>query len=316
MLKSPQGRKYKNEKLIKLKKPISFLKHSIICNHVLTEKNKIRFLLQIFRWYKKSNTHYKVEFYLKKKKYITDLDYINLSVKIQKAGLKKLLLKLGYHLKDYKNLKRRIYSLNFYFFFIDTHKMHINEKKKKNTDLKNITVDINVNNFDILNVFITTNSYYFDEFYYIINTWKSYKKKEEDEYDLLFNKLEYIFSIQRSYKTIAYELYFPWHLNKDHYYEILHRKSERKFKAFINEKKLHRIFPLKNVQGTFYVKDKNNLTADKIWIILIKSNTFKKKQDLFNFLKVLIEQCNKQVKIEPMPIYLYIENINDNSIIH
>lgn len=314
MNKSPKGRRYKNDKLIKLKKPISFIKHSIISNHFLTDKNKIRFLTQIFRWYKKSNTHYKVEFFLKKKKYISDLDLINLSVKIQKAGLKKLLSKLGYCLKDYKTLKRRIYSLNFSFFFIDTRKIDINDRKKKNTELKNITVDITVNNFDILNIFITTNSYYFEEFYYIINTWQSYKKKEEDEYDLIFKKLEYIFSIQRSYKIIAYELYFPWHISKDAYYELLHRKRERKFKAFINEKKFDRIFPLKNVQGTFYVKDKNNLTSDIMWIILIKQNTFKKKQDLFNYFRFLIRECNIQYNIEPIPAYVYIENIDVNSI--
>lgn len=312
--KSPKGRKYKNEKLKKLKKPISFFKHSIICNDLLTDKNKIRFLTQLFRWYRKSNTHYKVDFFLKKKKYITDLDFINLSVKIQKAGLKKLLLKLGYHLRDYKTLKRRIYSLNFSFFFIDTKKVYTTDNKKKNNEQKNITVDINVNQWDIVKVFITTNSYYFDEFYYIINTWKSYKKKEEDEYDLIFNNLEYIFCIQRYYKIIAYELYFPWHMSKDDYYERIQRKSERKFKAFITEKKIDRIFPLKNIQGTFYVKNKNNILDDTMWVILIRKNTFNKKKDFFNYLKILIKECYRQYKIEPIPAYIYIENININSI--
>lgn len=306
--KSCRGRKFKNKKLKKLKKPISFLKNSIICNECLTDKNKIRFLTQIFRWYKKSNTHYKVDFFLKKKLYISNLDWIKLSVKIQKAGLKKLLLKLNYHLKDYKTLKRRIYSLNLSFFFVNIQNKKVNIIKKNNED-KNITLDVYVNKFDIINIFITTNAYYFEDFYYILQKWQSYKEKEQDEYDLLFNSLEYIFCISRNYKIIGYELYLPGHMTKDDYYEFLQRKTEKKFKAFVSERKFDKIFPLKKVKGTFYCKDKNNINSDIIWIILIEPNMFKKKEDLFNHFKSLIKQCNKRYNIEPMPVYFYIENI-------
>jgi len=44
-----KGRKFKKEKLKKLKKPISCEKKSIIFNSDISEKNKIRFIAQIFR---------------------------------------------------------------------------------------------------------------------------------------------------------------------------------------------------------------------------------------------------------------------------
>jgi hypothetical protein len=95
-----------------------------------------------------------------------------------------LLLKLNYHLKDYKKLKRRSYSLNLKFFFL-------NMEDNKN---KEITIDIKAKNFDIFNIFVTTNSYYIDEFYNIINFLNSRKFKEKDENDIMLKKLTYIFS--------------------------------------------------------------------------------------------------------------------------
>jgi hypothetical protein len=44
-----KGRKFKKEKLKKLKKAISCEKKSIISNSNISEKNKIRFITQIFR---------------------------------------------------------------------------------------------------------------------------------------------------------------------------------------------------------------------------------------------------------------------------
>jgi hypothetical protein len=151
-------RKFKNDKF---KKPISCNKKSIISNYNLNEKNKIRFLTQLFRWFNKDSRHYKLNYFLKKKSIISNLDIIDLSVKIQKAGWKKLLLKLNYCLKDYKELKRRSYSLTFTFFFIN-----INDIKNKE-----ITVDIESNIYDNFNIFITTNAFFLKEFYNIINTF-------------------------------------------------------------------------------------------------------------------------------------------------
>jgi hypothetical protein len=91
---------------------------------------------------------------------------------------------LDYHLKDYKILKRRSYSLNFTFFFL-------NIEDKKN---KEITLDIKAKNFDIFNIFITTNSHYIEDFYNIINILNNRKYKEKDENDNMLDALTYIFS--------------------------------------------------------------------------------------------------------------------------
>jgi len=111
-----KGRKFLRKKLQKLIRCKANLKQSVICNNSLLEKNKIKFITQIFRWFRKDSRHYKLDFFIKKGYYISNNDLIFLSVKIQKAGWKKLLFKLNVHLKDYKKLKRRSYSLNFFFF--------------------------------------------------------------------------------------------------------------------------------------------------------------------------------------------------------
>jgi hypothetical protein len=84
--KSCKGRKFLREKLKKLIRCKANLKQSIICNNVLSEKNKIRFITQIFRWFRKDNRHYKVHYLFKNISYISNNDLIFLSVKIQKAG--------------------------------------------------------------------------------------------------------------------------------------------------------------------------------------------------------------------------------------
>jgi len=146
-----KGRKFKKKKLRKLIKNISCYKKSIINNYDLTEKNKIRFIQQFFRWFKKDSQYYKISFFLKKKYIISNLDIIDITVKIQKAGWKKLLLKLNYCMKDYKKLKRRSYSLNFKFFFIN-----VNDSINKE-----ITLDIRGLGFDVFDIFIITNSLFF-----------------------------------------------------------------------------------------------------------------------------------------------------------
>jgi hypothetical protein len=160
MYKPCKGRKFIRKKLQKLIRCQVNLKKSIICNNILSEKSKMKFIMQIFRWFRKDSRHYKIEYIIKNIYSISNNDLIFLSVKIQKAGWKKLLLKLNFYLKDYKKLKRRSYCLNFTFFFINVED-NIN---------KEITLDITAKKLDVFNIFITTNSYYMEEFYNIINT--------------------------------------------------------------------------------------------------------------------------------------------------
>ena len=87
-------------------------------------------------------------------------------------------------MKDYKTLKRRSYSLNFKFFFIN-----INDNISKE-----ITLDIKGLGFDAFDIFITTNSSFLDEFYNIINTLNSNVKKEKDENDIMLEELDYMYS--------------------------------------------------------------------------------------------------------------------------
>jgi len=87
-------------------------------------------------------------------------------------------------LKDYKELKRRSYTLNFRFFFL----INNNEINKE------ITLDIRAKNFDSFTIFITTNSFYIEEFYYIINTLNKKMLIKKDENDYILEDLKYIFS--------------------------------------------------------------------------------------------------------------------------
>jgi hypothetical protein len=93
-------------------------------------------------------------------------------------------------MKDYKKLKRRSYSLNFKFLFIN-----ISDKISKE-----ITLDIRGIGFDAFDIFITTNATFFDDFYNIINTLtkatieRKEKEKEKDENDIILEELYYIYS--------------------------------------------------------------------------------------------------------------------------
>jgi hypothetical protein len=297
-----KGRKFKKEKLKKLIRPISNQKRSIISNYNLSEKSKIKFITQLFRWVRKDVRHYRINYFLKKKYIISNCDIINFSVKIQKAGWKKLLLKLNYLLKDYKELKRRSYTLNFKFFFI-------NIEDNKN---KEITIDIRSTFFDSFNIFMTTNSFYIEDFYYIINVLNNKACKKKDENDLLLEDLNYIFNWMRVNKTICYDVYMPWYLTKENYYIKWRykRKNERKYYCFIKEKKFNSIFPLKKVIGHLIVTDKekrDNKSNFIYWKTIFKNDTFKNKDDLFKELKMLIKRINKKYNINSTLVYFFIK---------
>ena len=299
-----KGRKFKKKKLRKLIKNISCYKKSIINNYNLLEKNKIRFIQQFFRWFKKDSQYYRVSFFLKKKYIISNLDIINISVKIQKAGWKKLLLKLDYCMKDYKTLKRRSYSLNFKFFFIN-----INDNINKE-----ITLDIKGLGFDAFDIFITTNSSFFDEFYNIINTLNSNVKKEKDENDIMLEELDYMYSWHRANKILCYDVYMPWYLSKEDYcmYRQFKRKFERKYFCTIRERKFsNSMFPIKKAIGHLIVSNKKKNDSKIIyWKTLFTSDNFKKKEDLFKELKYSINRINKRCKINSILVYFLIQLID------
>ena len=299
-----KGRKFKKKKLRKLIKNISCYKKSIINNYNLLEKNKIRFIQQFFRWFKKDSQYYRVSFFLKKKYIISNLDIINISVKIQKAGWKKLLLKLDYCMKDYKTLKRRSYSLNFKFFFIN-----INDNISKE-----ITLDIKGLGFDAFDIFITTNSSFFDEFYNIINTLNSNVKKEKDENDIMLEELDYMYSWHRANKILCYDVYMPWYLSKEDYcmYRQFKRKFERKYFCTIRERKFsNSMFPIKKAIGHLIVSNKKKNDSKIIyWKTLFTSDNFKKKEDLFRELKYSINRINKRYKINSILVYFLIQLID------
>jgi len=301
-----KGRKFKKEKLKKLIRPISCKKKSVISNYNINDKDKIRFITQIFRWFKKDSRHYKLNYFFKNKYIISNCDYIDLSVKIQKAGWKKLLFKLNYFLKDYKELKRRSYTLNFRFFFLIN---NLNEKKKE------ITLDINAETFDTFFIFITTiNTFYIEDFYYIINKLNRKMLIKKDENDYMLEDLKYIFSWNRLNKVICYDVFMPWYVTKEEYYtqKQFKRKSERKYHCTIIEKRFNSIFPLKNIIGHLIVADNKNINKDDIsfWKTLLKNNNFNRKEDLFKELKILINRINKMYKLNSVLVYIFLENLD------
>lgn len=290
-------RKKRREKLIR---PICCKKKSIISNHSLLEKNKIRFITQIFRWFRKDSYYYILSYFLKKKYIISNCDFIDLNIKIQKAGWKKLLLKLNYCMKDYKKLKKRSYSLNFRFFFT-------NIEDKKN---KEITLDIKSSNLDIFNIFITTNAFYFDEFYNIINTLNSRTYQEKDDNDYMLEELNHVYSWSRLNKEICYDAYMPWYITKEIYctQRQFKKKFEKKYNCIIKEKKLKSIFPLKNIKGHLVVSDKKEKNSKLLyWGTLLKNSNFNRKEDLFKEIRILIKRVNRIKKIKAALVYFFIE---------
>jgi len=155
-------------------------------------------------------------------------------------------------MKDYKKLKRRSYSLNFKFFFIN-----VNDSINKE-----ITLDIRGLGFDVFDIFIITNSLFFDDFYNIINTLNSKIKKEKDENDLMLEELDYIYSWHRANKILCYDVYMPWYLSKEDYcmYRQFKRKFERKYFCTIRERKFsNSIFPIKKAIGHLIVSNKKKM---------------------------------------------------------
>jgi hypothetical protein len=144
-----------------------------------------------------------MNYYLKKKYIISDCDIIYLHLKSQKAGVNNILKRINYHLKNYKKLKRRSYSLNFIFFFTNM----------ENRNNREITLDIKFLNYKNINIFITLTSYYIEDFYDIINklSYRAYKKKntKKDANDIMLDKLDYVFSWNRLNKVICYDIYMP-----------------------------------------------------------------------------------------------------------
>lgn len=300
-----KGWKFKRKK----KKVFSSKKKDIISNYNLDEKNKIKFINQLFKWFKKDSRYYKVNYFLKKHYIISNCDSIYLSMKIRKAGWKKLLLNLKYYLKNYKKLKIRSYSLTFIFFFL-------NMEDSKN---KEITIDIKAKKYDIFNIFITLSSFYVEEFYNIINIYNKKLYKKKDFNDIILEELDYIFSWIRLDKIISYDVYMPWYLKKEEYCtdRQYKRKFERKYNCIIKEKKFKSIFPLKKVSGHLVVTDKTNMKNydDKnnliFWKTIFHSDLYKKKEDLFKVLKILLKRIKKQEDINPTIVYFYIGYVKD-----
>lgn len=298
-----RGRKFRAPKLQKLRKSISCEKKSIICNNNISEKNKIRFLTQLFRWFKKDSSYYKIKSHLKNKSIITELDIIYLSVKIQKTGFKNLLKKLNYCFSDYKILKRRSYSLLIVFFFLDL----------QNVVNKEITLDIVGKKFDKYNIFITTNGYYLKEFYNIINVLnkRDNERKIPDFNDEILDNIEYVYQWNKYNEALLCEVYMPWFLKRDDYYVYIASRfrRERKYNIIIKERKFTGLFPLKKVRGYIVVMDKKKV-EDKDYVFFeekFKSNYFRKEKDFFLELKELIELINNKHNINSIIVYFYIE---------
>jgi len=94
------------------------------------------------------------------------------------------------------------------------------------------------------------------------------------------------------------------------------KKFERRYKCIIKEKKFKSIFPLKNVSGHLIVTDKTNMKnyEDKedliFWKTIFHSDIYKKKEDLFKVLKILLKRIKKDQKINPTIVYFYIGYVN------
>ena len=148
------GRKYRIVR--KFYRPLVILFPSSICNQFFLDKNKIRFIKQVFRWFYKGTKGFNVKPFLKHGMFkceIVDGDIIHVICHTQKAGWKKLLSRLNYQIMDYKILKKRKYCLSFTFLFANMTSVD-----------KNIMLDINCNEFDCFNIFIVTNACYINDF--------------------------------------------------------------------------------------------------------------------------------------------------------
>jgi len=176
------GRKYRY--LPQLYRPVSITLYARLCNQYYTEKNKIRFLKQFFRWFIKDPVGYKIKLHFKERYTsraplkISDGDIINLTCRTNKAAWKKWLSRLNYELIDYKVLKRRKYCLFFRFIFCELHKSS-----------KEITLDIKCTRYDGYHILITLNSFYLSSFLTIIENGRIWKKLNKKEKKILAKKI-------------------------------------------------------------------------------------------------------------------------------
>lgn len=183
------GRKYRV--IRKLYKPFIILIGSNLCNQHLIEKNKVKFINQIFRWFAKSRWGYNIKHIkslLNDYNYIQEGDSIIICSRTQKAAWKNLLLKLGYEISDYDYLKKRQYILNFKFLFLNII-----------DNLNNIIfLDIVCKNYDMYEILIIVNGFYIENF----NTILYYNK------NLIYDKIYYnsisIKELNDSYFSIFY----------------------------------------------------------------------------------------------------------------
>lgn len=158
----------------KHKRPFAILYKNKICNCYFSQKNKIRFIQQFFRWFLKAPEGFKIAAYLKrtytfkdKLCQLHDGDIIQIGCKTYKAAWKKLLAKLNYEIIDYEILRqRRKYSLDFIFFFSNVH-------LKKNE----IMIDISCTKYNYYKIFMVIDGSFFSSFQLIFENIKIWSYK-------------------------------------------------------------------------------------------------------------------------------------------
>lgn len=146
---------------VKLYKTYFIKKNKTYCNDCFLEKDKIKFIKQLFNWFYKSPIVFDMQFYLqnKKKCILKDGDFIRLFCKLNFSSLKKMWSIFNLRVIDKKRFKAN-YSVCFCFYF---------NNLKESTS--NISLDISSNENGIIVVMIILNSFYNKEimqllFYY------------------------------------------------------------------------------------------------------------------------------------------------------
>jgi len=160
--KKCKGFKWRRPKYWKNKYKPFVVKYSRkICNICFTEKNKIRFIQQFFRWFIKGPEGFKIMSCLKEPYTyknsiykINECDFIKISCRTYKAAWKKLLSRLNYEMIDYEKIRRRkLFGLYFTFFF-----SNLNQSNKE------IMLDIICNKYNSYKIFIVLDAYYISHF--------------------------------------------------------------------------------------------------------------------------------------------------------
>jgi hypothetical protein len=193
------GRKYRE--IRKLYRPFAILTGCGFCNCFLTDKNKIKFLGQLLRWFYKSRWGYSASFNMKEQGQVSEGDFIILCARTQKAAFKNLLAKLNYNLIDYTYLKKRQYVLNFTFLFLGVNNLNDN----------NIYLDISSLNEDIFKIFIIVNGFYAGDFNNIIYYYSTFVYYQLYDYSKLNELCESSFTLFD--KSIILESYEEFSLS-------------------------------------------------------------------------------------------------------